>query len=427
MTNSRRYYPALRGLFGDWVYYSCLMSMEEVAARLSYAEDIHKSKKLSAMIQRTLKRGRSKDIAAYLLREEQRFFNSLVVAIYGGNPAWHGFSDFRPQVEDISLADVPTAAEDSVGFLSFSGHEAIFAIDGQHRHAGMKEALQSNPELGRDDVSLILVAHQTTPAGQERTRRLFTTLNKTAIPVGKGEIIALDENDVMAIVTRHLVENRANFNETRIRFSQSESLPQDADELTTIGNLYDILKVIFSKLRSAEVVWDAIAETRNKAAELRFVRPSDEDLAKYISLAEACFRGLAQAFPPFGDYFAASDASAPAIVRRHRHRNGGHVLFRPIGLRLVAEVVVKIVKSGNMTLNKALTSAKKLPVELSKTPYKGVIWLPNGRINPGGRAVCRRLLLHMLGHEKKPTDLLARYAKTLGRDPVSVRLPSLTK
>ena len=416
MTNSRRYYPALRGLFGDWVYYSCLMSMKDVAARLSYAEDIHKSKKLSEMIQRKLKAGRSKDIAAYLIGEDQRFFNSLVVAIYGGDPAWHGFSDFRPQVKDINLADVPTEAEDSVGFLSFSGDEAIFAIDGQHRYAGMREALRKKPALSREDVSLVLVAHQDTPAGQERTRRLFTTLNKTAVAVGKGEVIALDENDVMAIVTRRLVENSADFNDTRIRFSQSENLPKDADELTTIGNLYDILRVIFSsKLGFSE-----------KSSELRFIRPSDEDLTKYTSRAKECFRGLAKAFPPLGDYCAASDASAPAIVKKHRRGNGGHVLFRPIGLRLVAEVVVEIVKSGK-TLKKAFTSVEKLPVELSKTPYKGVIWLPNGKMNPGGRAVCRRLLLHMLGHEKKPADLLARYARMLGQDLASVKLPSLTR
>ena len=67
--------------------------------------------------------------------------------------------------------------------------------------------------------------------------------------VGKGEVIALDENDAMAIVTRHFVENVPCFNENRIRFSQSESLPKRADELTTIGNLYDILKVLFFKTR----------------------------------------------------------------------------------------------------------------------------------------------------------------------------------
>ena len=306
-----------------------------------------------------------------MLGEEQRFFNSLVVAIYGGDPAWHGFADFRPQVEDINLANVPREAEDSVGFLSFSGEEAIFAIDGQHRYSGMREALGRNRDLGTDEVSLVLVAHQSTPAGQERTRRLFTTLNKTAVAVGKGEVIALDENDVMAIVTRHLVENSGDFDETRIRFSQGESIPKNAGELTTIGNLYDILKVIFSRLGFSK-----------KPVELRFIRPNDADVKRYISLAEEFFRELALAFPAMGEYFGASTDVARATVKRYRHGSGGHVLFRPIGLRLVAEVVVEIVRSGK-SLRGALASVRRLPVELSDVPYRNVIWLPNGRMNPG--------------------------------------------
>src|SRR4051812_47330495 len=197
----RHYYPALRGIFGDWVYYTCLMSMREVTERLSFASDIHKSQQLSDWIQRQLKGKRSKQIADYLLGEKQRFFNSMVVAIYEGDPAWHGFSHLKPVTTDIDLEDVPDDVEASVGFLSFVGDEKIFAVDGQHRLAGMKEAIKQNAKLGDDEVSLVLVAHKTTRAGMQRTRRLFTTLNKTAVPVGKGEIIALDENDVMAIVT----------------------------------------------------------------------------------------------------------------------------------------------------------------------------------------------------------------------------------
>src|ERR1039457_4617756 len=203
----RHYVPALRGVFGDWVYYSCLMPLSEVGSRVQFAEKIiRKSEKLSEWIQREIKIGRAHQIARYLVREEQRFFNSLVVAIHGGDPAWHGFGDFRPESDDIHLREVPKDVEAGVGFLSFTGQEDIFALDGQHRLAGIQEALLKNPELGREEVSLILVAHKTTKEGRERTRRLFTTLNKTAVPVSKGEIIALDENDVMAIVTRYLVE-----------------------------------------------------------------------------------------------------------------------------------------------------------------------------------------------------------------------------
>ena len=42
--------PALRGIMGDWIYYSCLMSIDEIGSRVSFADDIHKNQKLSEMI-----------------------------------------------------------------------------------------------------------------------------------------------------------------------------------------------------------------------------------------------------------------------------------------------------------------------------------------------------------------------------------------
>ena len=38
--------PALRGVMGEWVYYSCLMTLDELAKRVSYAEEIHNNKNL---------------------------------------------------------------------------------------------------------------------------------------------------------------------------------------------------------------------------------------------------------------------------------------------------------------------------------------------------------------------------------------------
>lgn len=92
----------------------CHLSVQEVTERLSVAYEIRKSKKLSEWIQQKLQKGRSREISDYLRREKQRFFNSLVVAIYCGDPAWHGFSNFKPIAEDIDLTDVPEDVEDSV-------------------------------------------------------------------------------------------------------------------------------------------------------------------------------------------------------------------------------------------------------------------------------------------------------------------------
>jgi DNA sulfur modification protein DndB len=410
-TSKRSFYPALRGLFGDWVYFSCLMTMEEVANRLSFAEEIHKSEELSQWIQRQLKGPRSKEIAGYLVREDQRFFNSLVVAIYGGDPAWHGFTHFKAMAKDIEIEEVPDDVEASLGFLSFTGDEKMFAIDGQHRLAGMREALKTNPALGSDEVSLVLVAHKNTKAGMERTRRLFTTLNKTARPVGKGEIIALDENDVMAISTRYLVENNLYFGGERIRFVQSDNLPVDEKELTTIGNLYDVLKVVFTSQGKVK-----------RAQELQTIRPESDVLKEYFKLADDFFDGLAGHFPPLKRYFSAKPDQLAKVMSTFRHRTGGHVLFRPVGLRVFAEIVAVLVRGG-LDQDQALAECAKLPTELSKAPYRDVIWLPNGTMRAGGSAVCRRLLLYMLNRETRPQDLKKRLAKRLGLSEDEVTLP----
>src|SRR4051794_24765048 len=115
------YLPTLRGIFGDWIYYTSLVPAYEVAARVRFAHDLHvKNRQLSDMIQRELKSGRSEEIANYLQRDD-RFFSSLVVAVYGGDPSWHEFGDIKSERKDISISDIPDSAKDSLGFLSLSG------------------------------------------------------------------------------------------------------------------------------------------------------------------------------------------------------------------------------------------------------------------------------------------------------------------
>ncbi len=211
--------PALRGVMGDWVFYSCLMNIYEISERVQYAEDVHSNKHLSDMIQRQLKKGRSEQIAEYLSTQKERFFNSLVVATYGGEPSWYALSNVRNKSNNIDLEGLSEETIGSIGFLTLRGDEKLFALDGQHRLAGIKKAVKEGIEQDPyDDVSVIFVAHKKTAKGLERTRRLFTTLNKTARPVSKGDIVALDEDDAMAICTRWLIEKTKLFAGERIAF-----------------------------------------------------------------------------------------------------------------------------------------------------------------------------------------------------------------
>lgn len=84
-----RRFPALRAKVGVWIYYVSTMSFADVAKLVSPINDeLHKSTLLSEMIQRSITEN-YKDIANYLLTQEERFFNALILAVYNGQPKWN--------------------------------------------------------------------------------------------------------------------------------------------------------------------------------------------------------------------------------------------------------------------------------------------------------------------------------------------------
>ena len=406
--------PALRGHFGDWTYYSALLPLSTIAARVSFADEIHKSKALSELIQRSLKGGkggsRSKDIAQYLRNEKERFFNSLVVAVYGGNPEW-----FPIQIQRSSpdLPD-PPKGEEILGALRLSGSEKLFAVDGQHRLAGMKRLTSEDgskkpPGALSDLVSIIFIAHRTDKI--ERTRRLFTTLNKTAVPVSKMERIALDENDAMAITVRRLVEDHDYFSGPRIAPNHTNNLGSaDNIALTTLGNLYDVLRSIF------------VGSTGKKRRTLEYERPTESELDKYFQEGIGFFNVLAKVDSAIAAYFMAKDEKAlRKICTLERSKKGGSVLFRPIGLAIFAELVTLLRKRGRKDWLEVLS---RLPLSLSKSPYMGTIWTERGTIEPKHRVLCRNLLSYMCGESiVSEATLRQRLADIHGADADLARLP----
>ena len=113
--------PALRGIMGDWVYYSCLMDLNELSSRVRYAKEVHDHEALSEMIQRRLDGQRSAEIADYLKTQPQRFFNSLVLATYDGSPNWHALEDVRNTAQSGELTNLSQETVESVGFLTLRG------------------------------------------------------------------------------------------------------------------------------------------------------------------------------------------------------------------------------------------------------------------------------------------------------------------
>ena len=403
--------PALRGVMGDWIFYSCLMDINDISERVRYADEVHENEGLSDMIQRQLDLGRSQQIATYLHEHKERFFNSLVIATYDGQPNWRGLSDIRGRAVKADLKNLSDETVESLGFLMLSGGEKLFAIDGQHRLAGIKRAVKEGlVKDSYDTLSVIFVPHQTTVEGLERTRRLFTTLNKTARSVSKGDIIALDEDDVMAICVRWLIEKTTLFGGERIAFVEKNNMPtSNSTSLTTIGNLYDLLTIIFTKTRF---------DLKSPKAELKRVRPSDAALEAYFKYAKEFFNLLKKHFPELEEFFVSEDTTD--TIKRYRGRHGGSALFRPIGLDIFVQIIAKL--NSDYSLPEAVKLTAKLPRKLSEPPFAELMWDTSTNTIVGGhRVTLREVLLYMLGHSKFSDEVLTEhYRKKVGNENASL-------
>lgn len=406
--------PALQGSLGSWLYYATLMKLSDVENRVSYAREIHKNPKLSELIQRRLDdRKRAGDIEHYLLHTADRFFNSLVVGVHGGMPQWHPF-EVNVRNKTHSLRNMPDGDRDVIGYLELDGNERLFALDGQHRLAGIRQALKKSKTLGDERVSVLFVPHADTSAGLIRTRSLFVAINKKAVPVSKRDIIALDEIDVAAIVTRGLVDDVALFSRGQIDLERfTPSIPATAPALTTIGNFYDVVKIAIS-----EVVG---VKNRAELSQAGRTRLPDDRIVHYMRDVRGYLEALVALDPELKS--ALTDRNFGQKIVEARERNEPRILFRPIGLSIFTRVIGQLCKSN--TPKQALEIARRIPLEMSASPFVDVIWDPKRRrMMTSNATLCVGLLLYMLGTTQADRRLRDRYALLKGVPAESVRLPA---
>ena len=144
--------PCLRGVIGNWTYFSSVMKIKDVVNRIitvSESDELY-TKNINDILQREISTKRVGQLKEYLNGNPEHFFSSIIVAIYQGNPVWSDFdieSQFRIDNNLLDTDDIGFI-ENKIGILSLSGSETIFALDGQHIIKGIREAYKKNKSIG---------------------------------------------------------------------------------------------------------------------------------------------------------------------------------------------------------------------------------------------------------------------------------------
>ncbi len=398
--------PAIRGVIGDMVYYTTTFTFNQIAERVKKIDDeLHTSTSLKEQLQRALT-SNYQSISDYIISQKEHFFNSLVLAIYDGDPEWNEM-------------EVNFKGEDyySMGFLKLNGEEKIFPVDGQHRVEGIKDALKRSPELGEESISVILIGHHKKKEGMEKTRRIFSTLNRYAKPVSPGDIIALDEDDTVAIVTRNMLESFPLFMNENISDDKATKAiaEKDTKSFTSLIKLYETNKVIYKYYTTFRDNINRLHTSTEIDNFLKF-RPTQEKICEFEEYLTTFWTLFIDSFEGMKEYVTSTEMDAAASFRNRTI--GGLLYFRPIALPQLVMAILETCFRIKIPLTDSMSAYSKLEMCISKAPWVKVLWDPDKHtMIMTYKTLVHSLLMFMydrsLLNKKEFDSMRKRYAKIL--------------
>lgn len=390
---------AFRENSGDWIYYLTWLTYKEVSIYVKKIDkELHQSNSLNDMIQRSLT-DNVKRIANYIEKQPEHFFNALVLAVYDGDPRWR----------EIEL-EYGNGERYDLGILELSGEEKIFPVDGQHRVEGIKEVLLRNDDgkFDEETIPVILIGHKNTRQGMQRTRRLFSTLNRYAKPVTLNDIIALDEDDVVAIATRHLIENNKLFQEERLNNHKQKAISdKDRVAFTNIISLYECnTELLKYFLKDQQVLFDGkLLKGKKKIDEYCRVRPSEDEINAFVNFVDEYWTSFSENLTVIQNYLSIKIEEQPASL--YRNKNGGNLLFRPIGQRPFVLCALELFDKTK-DMKATMQTMNRINFEIDSEIWKFIVWNPINKkmIASSNGTLIEYLLKYFSGVDLNDKELL---------------------
>jgi DNA sulfur modification protein DndB len=173
--------PAARGRMGTSEFYTAVFPIGAVIKLMAFDPEKMVGLDPEERTQRALNRKRVPEIAEYVLKHPDYVFSSITVSIED-----EGRIKFVPveKASDIGTLVLPMDCEFTVN-------------DGQHRVAGIAEAILQNKALERDSVSVVIFPG----SDRRRSQQIFSDLNRTVQKTSRSLDILFDHRSIVNRLT----------------------------------------------------------------------------------------------------------------------------------------------------------------------------------------------------------------------------------
>ena len=228
-------FEAIRGRQAGGDFYIAMCTLKSVAKLFTFKDaDIPPEQRA----QRTIRKSRIPRIRDYLLQNPDDYtFSSLTVSV-------DGKIEFEPVLDKSNL-----------GKISISQDAAILINDGQHRTAAIRDAIDNNPDLGKDKISVVFFED----LNLTKSQQIFADLNKHAVKPTKSLGILYDRRNDFAIFVVDMTKKIEMFrNRTEM---EKTSLSNRSSKFVTLNGLEIATRNLLGKNKNLS------AEERDKAVE----------------------------------------------------------------------------------------------------------------------------------------------------------------
>lgn len=286
-------FPVVRGVQAGREYYIAMVPLR-MLGRLFPNEEEYVLPEYRA--QRKLNQSRIPVISRYITENRNSYvFSALAASIDG---------EFK---------FVPSTESNDIGILEISMDARFLINDGQHRKAAILDAINEEPDLGNETISIVLYED----SGLSRSQQIFTDLNKHAVKTSNSISELYDSRDKIAVLTRNIVTSVSFLNDYTDK--EKDNLGKYSSNLFTLNMFYSANKrMLAGKQITKEIenfvysYWKNVSENMIQWNELRNKEISKVDLRENYIVTQGV---VIQALGCVGAYFLNNlESNMPDVV-----------------------------------------------------------------------------------------------------------------